>query len=128
MAVPDSTDAAALLLSYVESYRAVRAGPCWLFPRFSRHVLEKRASAPDDAAAVVASGDLWLGGFRSSAVPELPWVEPLFGHVSFEQIVGRADDVVRAARPVWGPVLSAKEAAEAVVAPSGTASRKRVGP
>ncbi len=91
------------------AYDAVRAGPVPLFDRLSRGLVEqalrkKRAFRAREALSQL-EGD-WVGSSWKPGLVDDPWVEPLFGHLSLDDLADRCDELLARARPVWEPLLT----------------------
>lgn len=125
--LPAELDATAVLTALVRSARAAREGPSWLFPRLSMELVRtlrprkppklRKADAappkppPSRREALEKCAPIWEGRPNEQrGVADDAWIAPLFGHLSFEELLDRADLITETALPVWGPVFDAIDA------------------
>jgi exonuclease V gamma subunit len=110
-------EAQAHLAKLVATRRRVRQDLVPLFPKLSRELLVQRAKSPaaEPARLVTASVAKWEGGGFGAPPGDRKdaWVEPLYGHLTIDDLALRADELLGVATDVWGPLLDAERRARA---------------
>lgn len=104
-------EAHAHLAKLVAMRRRVRQDLVLLFPKLSRELLAVMDKAPtaDAARRVSLASPKWEGGFNAPPGDRQDaWVEPLYGRLTIDDLVLRADELVEEAEAVWGPLLEAE--------------------
>lgn len=108
-APPDADEARRHLATLIATWRAVRRGPVLMFPSLSRAVARASKGAPDASPGDLldAAGAAWTGNAWTPGDADDPWVAPLFGHRTIDDLAADAEPILALATSVWGPLLDA---------------------
>jgi exodeoxyribonuclease V gamma subunit len=98
------------LSALVETWMRVRSGPLPLFPSLSPAVAQVSLQHPVAGATSVleAASAEWEGAARRTGDRRDPWVFPLFGHLTTDDLAADAPLIVDVANLVWRPLFEAK--------------------
>jgi len=113
--LPSPAEARSILGDLSSLRRELRAGPVLLLPRYSRLLAESLLEGePVEKAHQQAARD-WESAGQFGGAPAMvddPWVGPLFGHWSTDDLAAHLPQLCELALRCWGPLLRCSEKVE----------------
>ncbi len=97
------------LAALVTTYREARRATLPLFATLSPAIAAARLADPARPARAIVESEAssWEGSAFHGGDSDDRWVGALFGHLAFDDLVDRAEELVQLSTRVWGPLLAA---------------------